>query len=113
VPETERNLNKVSMIISSNMRSVAIRTSFMEIAFSQCQTGTTQTCLDLCPLEVLLLRYVSPHLVEESLTVPTPTGRPPSEEASSTDGHRMRCLRGDRLIEMDHQKVGAFVTARH
>jgi hypothetical protein len=49
----------MSMIISSNMRSVAIRTSsFLEIAVSQCQTGTTQTCLDLCRLEVLLLRFL-------------------------------------------------------
>jgi hypothetical protein len=31
------NLNKVSMIISSNMRAVAIRTSFLAITFSQCQ----------------------------------------------------------------------------
>jgi hypothetical protein len=55
--------------------------------------GTAQTCLDLCRLEVLLLRFLD-YLGKQmyllicwrSLTLPTPTGRAPGEEASSTDG---------------------------
>ncbi len=55
--------------------------------------GSAQTCLDLRRLEIVLLPFLdylgkqmSPHLLKESLTLPTPTGRAPGEEASSTDG---------------------------